>query len=323
MGPEILISIVIPVKNGDYWLQDTLTAITQQTLFSQCEIIIIDSGSTDDSIKVISKFPVKLIQIPPGEFNHGETRNLGARAARGKYIVMTVQDAMPANEYWLEKLVEGFDDDKVAGVCGQQIVPHRKDMNPVQWFRPQSSPQKLKYNFTDPKEFNRLSPAEKKRICGWDNVNAMYRKDIFLKLPFKKMVFGEDGQWAKDVLLEGYTIVYNNIARVYHYHYEKPGFTFKRMFSECYLRYRLFGYTYSRENILIPFLKDCKILVREKKVGFLQKFNWLLYNYRIRNATHAAVKEFNKSVARGDDYLDREYLRICGISPMASKPSGK
>src|SRR5882724_2232339 len=175
MDTGILISIIIPVKNGSYWLDKLFQKLMKQTLFHRSEIIVIDSGSTDKSLEIIPKYPVRLIQIPTHEFNHGETRNLGARLAKGKYIVFTVQDAMPEQDTWLENLLEGFDDENVAGVCGQQIVPHEPDKNPITWFRPIDGPSKTKYVFKTKEEFENLTPEEKKTYCGWDDVNAVYR----------------------------------------------------------------------------------------------------------------------------------------------------
>src|ERR1700722_2461941 len=137
---DILISVIIPVKNGDYWLEGVLEGLVTQTLFDRCELIVIDSGSTDKTLEMVRRFPVRLVQIPPEQFNHGSTRNLGVNLAKGEYVVMTVQDAKAADEGWLQKLLDGFDAPDVAGVCGQQIVPHDPDKNPVEWFRPVAPP---------------------------------------------------------------------------------------------------------------------------------------------------------------------------------------
>jgi rhamnosyltransferase len=213
---DILISIIIPTKNGEYWLQQTLSAIVNQTLFSKSEIIVIDSGSTDKSLDILKQYPVKLIQIKAEDFNHGETRNIAAREANGKYVVMTVQDAMPVNEYWLQNLLDGFLQGNVAGVCGQQIVAHQNDHNPIDWFFPISKPSIVRYHFTSKQEFENLAAEKKKQICGWDNVTACYKREILLQVPFRRIEFAEDMYWAKDAITAGFSIVYNPNAMVYH-----------------------------------------------------------------------------------------------------------
>jgi rhamnosyltransferase len=156
---EVKISVVIPVKNGASWLDACIQGIMSQTLFYKTEIIAIDSGSTDDSLAVLNKYPVRIYQIAPAEFNHGLTRNYGVELSRGEYVVMTVQDARPADDQWLEKLLKGFSvAENVAGVCGSQIVPHDRDKNPVDWFRPVSTPTINIYRYNTPEDFWALTP---------------------------------------------------------------------------------------------------------------------------------------------------------------------
>lgn len=319
---DILISVIIPVKNGDYWLEDVLQALVRQTLFDRCEVIAIDSGSTDRTLEILSRYPVRLVRIAPEEFNHGATRNLGVSLAAGKYVVMTVQDAIAADERWLEKLLDGFDSPEVAGVYGQQIVPHDPDKNPVVWFRPVSPPTLRKFRLADPADFDRLSPLEKKRACGWDNVTAMYRREILLKVPFRTVVFAEDARWAKDALLSGYAIVYNSAARVLHYHFETPDAAFRRHFTMAYHSYQVFGLRAAPMDIgLIPMLRTVKLLLKAKGVPLKDKYKWLLYNYKWFKAMNRSATLFNQALGAGTKELDRVHAEICGTPPQALKPS--
>jgi len=96
MQPKI--SIIIPVKNGISTIEACLSEIFKQTLISDTEVIIIDSGSTDSTLEIVKKYPIILHQIPPEEFGHGKTRNLGVSIAKGEFVVMTVQDARPSSD---------------------------------------------------------------------------------------------------------------------------------------------------------------------------------------------------------------------------------
>lgn len=291
-----------------------------QTLFPQSEIIVIDSGSTDKSLDIVKRYPVKLIQIPSHEFNHGETRNLGVREARGKYVVMTVQDAVPASELWLQHLISGFVDEKVAGVCGTQVVPHEPDKNPVLWFRPVSEPQKKFYRYDNPDEFLKLTPLEQREKIAWDNVTAAYRRDLLIKFPFPKIDFAEDIFWAKEILLQGYTLANIDEARVFHYHHHLPHFIPPRYFSVYYFEYKLFGKRPKISRpILIEILVAAKILLKESKVKWFQKFKWLLFNIRYWLVLNKTIKRFNSAVEKGDQFLDIQYQRICYKIPQAPK----
>jgi rhamnosyltransferase len=318
---EPLISVIIPVKNGDAWLDRTIPAILGQKLASPFEIIVIDSGSTDNSLTLLAGYPVNIVSIDPTEFNHGGTRNRGARLSNAKYVVMTVQDAEPADEYWLQNLLAGFTDETVAGVCGQQIVPHDPDKNPVDWFRPLSAPGRRAYRFSDPADFNALPAAEKRSICSWDNVNAMYRRDILLELPFPAVSFAEDALWAKAALLAGHTIVYNTAARVKHYHFETPDYLFRRTFTVSYHLFNYFGVTPSPvDNGVIQLLRNIKLLLKEKRVGWTDKWKWLRFNYRQRTAYNRSVRAFRRALAEGESALERKHSDLCGLVPQAIKP---
>lgn len=321
MSDTPLISVVIPVKNGDAWLDKTLPAIFSQTLADRMEVIVVDSGSTDRTNEILAKYPVKVIRIDPSTFNHGTTRNLGVQHARGQYIAMTVQDATPDSPQWLQHLLDGFEDATIAGVCGQQIVDHDPEKNPVDWFRPISAPGKVKYQFDNTQSFSRLSPEEQRRYCHWDNVNAMYRRDILLQLPFRKTSFSEDGLWSRDALLAGYAIVYNTAARVQHYHHETVDYAFRRSFTEYYHSYKYFGTRPSPvNNGVVAFLRNIKLLLKERKIRWADKWKWLRFNYAYRKAINASTTAFNEALEKGPEELERQHTLICKTPPQALKP---
>ena len=316
-----LISIVVPVKNGEPWLEKTMNSIFAQTLIHQAEVIAIDSGSTDQSISILQRFPVKIITIAPNEFNHGQTRNMGVKAAKGKFVVMTVQDAEPTDENWLAQLLDGFDDEKVAGVCGSQIVPHELDKNPIEWHRPQSLPVKRKFYFKNRDQFEALAPENKREICRWDDVNAMYRREVLLNVPFQKVSFAEDALWAKDAILAGYSIVYNPAAQVKHYHYETVASIFRRTFTVSYHFYIYFGLLPSVYHHQLSYLlRMIKLLVLERKINWPDKWRWLKYNYELDKSINHAYHIFLETHQQGLNQLDRKHSEICGIISQALKP---
>ncbi|WP_178990257.1 glycosyltransferase family 2 protein [Winogradskyella schleiferi] len=294
MTPNI--SIVVPVKNGIATLPAFIEGVKKQTHFNNVEVVIIDSASTDGSVAYLSQFSfVKVISIDPKTFNHGATRNLGVTYTQGEFIVMTVQDATPTDAFWLEKMLAHFKDKEVMGVCGQQVVPHDKDKNPHEWFRPQSKGGAKKVKFKSKQEFLDLSPKEQRQCCGWDDVNAMYRKQALLNLPFEPLVFGEDMLWAKMALEKGYTLVYDTTARVYHYHFQFPTYTYKRVLISKLFIYKCFNYfddrTYSYKDYALVVYRNFKWKCAPK---------WITHNFNLianhRKATHtlATAIKMNK-----------------------------
>lgn len=305
------VSVVIPVKNGIETIKKCIDGILSQTI-NVSEIVVVDSGSTDGTLQLLKQYgKVKLIEILPGDFNHGETRNLGFSHTVGDVIVYTVQDAWPVNEHWLEHLIAPLKDKDIVAVCGQQVVPHEADKNPVQWFRPYSTPQVRAYKYTR-EEFGLLNPEEMKQSCSWDNVTAVYKRDVLLEIPFRKTIFAEDALWAKDALSKGYTIAYNYAARVYHYHHEDAEFSFKRCYAEVVSTYKIFSLLPPKPEFKVRYyIGLLKSLYIANGISLADKIKWWKYNINLQKSYAKAAQFFYKMYAKGEDELDNSYYQIC------------
>ena len=77
-------SVVILVKDGAEHLPALMASLGGQQLGGGLEVLAIDSGSTDGSGEMLGAHGVRVIGVPPDSFDHGGTRNLGAREARGR-----------------------------------------------------------------------------------------------------------------------------------------------------------------------------------------------------------------------------------------------
>ena len=288
----MLVSIVIPVKNGLKWLHKSLPVFLNQKIEGEFEIIILDSGSTDGLqlfLKDNNFKNVSLIDIESNSFNHGLTRNVGVKFAKGKYVVLTVQDAKPIDINWLQEMLNGFIDDEVMAVCGQQIVPHEHDKNPVQWFRPISKGGMKRCQFTKV-EFSLMSKFNKKLYSSFDNVTACYRREALLKIPFDELFFAEDAQWSYNALQRGWAIVYNTNARVEHYHHLFGDYTMNRILSEWYSTFLIFGIFPSKPSnvTLVSLLSWIKTIWKSKPYDFYYLFEWLRYNFYIHKSRRKA-----------------------------------
>ena len=58
-------SVVLPVKNGAPYLRELLPALSAQVLDGGLDVLAVDSGSSDESLAVLSAHGVRTLQIPP------------------------------------------------------------------------------------------------------------------------------------------------------------------------------------------------------------------------------------------------------------------
>src|SRR5205085_4922348 len=85
-------SVVIPVLNGERYLEEILEALARESVD---ETLVIDSGSSDRSVAIARSAGASVLEILPAEFGHGRTRNLGAEHTSGELICFLTQDATP------------------------------------------------------------------------------------------------------------------------------------------------------------------------------------------------------------------------------------
>jgi len=118
---NITVTVLMPVYNGEPYLRESITSILGQS-YINFEFLIIDDGSTDDSLDIIRSFGDKRIRVITNEANIGivESLNKGISSSIGKYIVrMDCDDvSLPTR---IGKLVSYMESNPNIGVCGSWI----------------------------------------------------------------------------------------------------------------------------------------------------------------------------------------------------------
>ena len=115
------VSILVLTKNGMPDIRNCLKAVYDQCTTNPFEVIVVDSGSTDETLEVAKAFHVQLEQVPPATFHHARTRNFAADLASGEILVFLSQDAIPSSDRWLDAMVANFADPSVGAVYGRQL----------------------------------------------------------------------------------------------------------------------------------------------------------------------------------------------------------
>ena len=173
-------SIIIRAFNEAQHIGRLLDGIQKQTE-QDVEIILVDSGSTDDTVAIAQKYPVKVVTIRPEEFTFGCSLNLGIAQAAGEFVVMASAHVYPVDENWIKNLLSPFEDAEVALSYGAQrgadTTKFSEHQHFYEWFPAES-------NFIQEHPF-----------C--NNANAAIRRALWEQHPYDETLTGlEDIAWA-------------------------------------------------------------------------------------------------------------------------------
>ncbi len=233
------LSIVLRTKNEGKFLGKTLGLIRQQSYAPRPEIIVVDSGSTDNTLAIASREDgLRVVNIPADDFTYGRSLNTGIRESRGDVIVALSAHAFPRGKRWLNRLVSHFNDPKVAGVYGRQL-PHADAWPSV----------KRDYLEFYGQESNIQTDPDNPNDHCFSNAASAIRRSLWEKHPFdEKLPYCEDWEWARSMLMLGYTVVYEPHAAVYHSHNESLRVVYHRCRQERLARGILYKQQFGRNS---------------------------------------------------------------------------
>ena len=200
------VSVIIPVKNGEEYLAELLSALESE---APDEVLVIDSGSQDASVEIARRFGVTVLEIPPEEFGHGRTRNFGAERTSGDLICFLTQDATPLRG-WLTSYREAF---ALAPRVGAAYGPHvpRADASPM-------IARELEEFFASFSLGGGPVVQQQGDPTFLSNVNACYSRACWEQLGFRNVAYAEDQAFGADLLDAGWSKVYHPGASVLHSH---------------------------------------------------------------------------------------------------------
>ncbi|MDX9991338.1 MAG: glycosyltransferase family A protein [Anaerolineales bacterium] len=221
-------SIVIRAYNEARHLPRLLEGLRQQTV-QDLELILVDSGSTDDTLKIAESFGAKIVQIAPADFTFGRSLNLGIGAATRELVAIASAHVYPVYSDWLERLLEPFADPTVGLTYGKQRGAQTSKFSEHQIFARW---------FADTSDLRQTHP-----FC--NNANAAIRRSLWEQNPYDESLTGlEDLAWAKWARAQGHHLAYIADAEIIHIHAETPtgvqnryrreAMAFKRIYPEAH-----------------------------------------------------------------------------------------
>lgn len=299
MASQKLITVFIPTYNGEKYIAELIEAVLSQDLPNgyELEFIIIDSGSRDKTVEIISKHYLDrliFIEIPNSEFGHGKTRQRAAEMAKGEFILYLSQDATPTSNRWIKDMIEPFFiSDKVGCVFGRQIprpdaVPTiKREVSSVfgQFGAPDSLTLHREKSLVDGTSVNTLNTF-------FSDVNSAIRKDLNKEIPYRDLKYAEDQALAEDIQNAGYLKAYSVRGAVWHSNEYAVAEFQKRKFDEYIGLIESVGYKLqpSMKSLLLgwvrPTIADIKFTLRDGEYGKKRKVKYSLLSiaYNIAGA---------------------------------------
>lgn len=202
----MLTSIVIRTFNEQKYLGQLLESISIQKLNStELEIVIVDSGSTDATLKIAQDYGCRVTNIKQEEFTFGRSLNYGCDFANGEILVFISGHCIPIGDRWLENLIRPLAGEISSYTYGRQLA-HEES------------------KFSEKRHFEKWFPSVSKipqegYYC--NNANAAIRRASWEQTRFNEELTGlEDMCLAKHLVNKGGKVAYIADACVHHIHEE-------------------------------------------------------------------------------------------------------
>jgi rhamnosyltransferase len=209
------VDVIIPTYRSDEKLTKLLKMLYQQTVKPNKVLILHteEFQGQEQMLPEIKESNITVIPINKKDFDHGGTRKYGASLSSADILMFMTQDAVPKDEFLIEKLLEPYSDPWVSATYARQLPDENADLV-----------ERYTRHFNYPKQ-NRVKSVDdldelgiKTFFCS--NVCATYRNSVYHKQGgfVEKTIFNEDMIMAAGMIRADYRIAYVADAKVVHSH---------------------------------------------------------------------------------------------------------
>lgn len=200
-------TVIIRTYNEARHLPELLESIRTQIVSNvELEVLVVDSGSTDDTLDIARGFHCRIEHIRKEDFSFGRSLNTGCAAATGDALVFISGHCIPASDMWLDRLLEPLAEGRAALAYGRQMGNGLSRFSECRIFE--------KYYPKDSRV-----PQQEGFFC--NNANAALLRDVWQANPFDESLAGlEDMHLAKQLVGKNMAVAYVAEAAVYHLHDE-------------------------------------------------------------------------------------------------------
>lgn len=210
------ISVVIRVYNEQKHIREVLESLKKQT-YRNFETIILDSESTDNTLKIASEYDVRIEHIKKSNFNYSYASNRCVELSTGDIVCFLSGHSVPVKETYLEEMNAVFQDKRIGGCYGDVIALPDGSWTEKAFNRFGYIKNKLKGNNMGMKLEKEIHPG----IFSCSNASA--RRDLLINHPFAAALGrgGEDIEVAYRIIQDGFFIASVPDLLVMHSHGKK------------------------------------------------------------------------------------------------------
>lgn len=233
------VSVVVRAFNEGRHIGRLLEGLAAQTTTPD-EVIVVDSGSTDDTVAIAESAGARIVHIAKSEFSFGRSLNRGCAAATGDVLLIVSAHVYPVYDTYLEHMLVPFDHVETAIAYGRQVGDDRTKFSEArilrQWF-PGESVLDQGHPFSN-------------------NASAAVRRDVWRELRYDETLTGlEDLEFAQRAIQLEHRVAYVADAPVVHVHEES--------WSAIKNRYRREAVAYTRiiDNAGMGFWKSVGLAI--------------------------------------------------------------
>lgn len=213
-----MVDVIIPVYKPTEHILSLFLKLSKQTVLPNKVIVINTEKKYWDKFfegfDILKKYPfIELHHISKEEFDHAKTRNYGISLSKADYFLLMTDDAVPKDEYLIERMLKSFDNKKI-GMCYARQIPH-KGCHAIEKYT-------RTFNYPLEPKIKGIADLEDMGIKTFfaSDVCCMYRRSVFDKIgPFDEpAIFNEDMIFARKMINDGFLISYEPKAEVRHSH---------------------------------------------------------------------------------------------------------
>ena len=285
---EYTVDVIIPTYHSDEKLDHLLAMLYRQSVKPNRVLLLhtIEAEGQEQKVPEIEGANITVIPIDKKDFDHGGTRRYGAGLSSADILMFMTQDAIPVDEYLIEKLLEPYSDPWVSATYARQLADESVGLV-----------ERYTRHFNYPKH-SRVKSKEDLEELGiktffCSDVCATYRRSVYDRLGgfVNRTIFNEDMIMAAAMIREEYRVAYAADAKVLHCHKYSYTQQFTRNF-DLGVSHKQFEETFKgikSESEGIKLVKNTLNYLIEKKKYYLipdliisSGFKFLGYQFGVR-----------------------------------------